>query len=93
MTSAVRLIAADVSQALLVMVVPTLIIFGALIGAFVWGSRRRARHQPPPTRPVDAAGPEPGSWQTPGAGPDPAVRGGGPGRPSARGGSHRRRPR
>ncbi|WP_282204679.1 DUF6479 family protein [Kitasatospora fiedleri] len=55
---------------LLVVVIPAVIIVGLLIGAFVWGSRRRNR-QRPPTSPGPAAG-RADSWSTPqDGGPDP----------------------
>ncbi|MFF8773023.1 DUF6479 family protein [Kitasatospora sp. NPDC015120] len=38
---------------LFVTVLPAVLVVGALLAAFVWGSRRRARKQPPPV-PLDA---------------------------------------
>ncbi|GAA1243266.1 hypothetical protein GCM10009665_37630 [Kitasatospora nipponensis] len=84
-------IAADGGRALAVLGAPALAIVAVLIGAVVWGSRRvRRRRSPVPTaqalgsRAGDAVSPERDSWQTPGPGPDPAARPGGPGRHRAR---------
>ncbi|GLW55501.1 DUF6479 family protein [Kitasatospora phosalacinea] len=69
MTVDVVLAAESSGPSLLVMVIPALIIVAALIGAFVWGSRRRARRRPP-AGPGPAA-PRSDSWSTPeGDGPD-----------------------
>ena len=63
-----------------------LVLVAVLIGAFVYGSRRKSR-EGPPVRPGTVPGPGPatGSWQTPGNGNDPGVPEGGPSEPTANG--------
>lgn len=77
------LAAAPRGSSLLVVIVPIVLVGAVLIGAFVWGSRRRARRAEPPVRPGTTVGPRAGSWREPGrGGPD-----GGQREPGAYGGN------
>lgn len=63
---------------LLVLIVPAVVIGAALIGAFVWGGRRRAaRARPPQPVPRSASGrqPDPDSWRVAGTDEGPASTG------------------
>ncbi|MFI2608859.1 DUF6479 family protein [Kitasatospora sp. NPDC018619] len=68
---------------LLVLIVPAVLIGAALIGAFVWGGRRRAaRARPPepvpraaPAQEPDGRRPDPDSWRVAGTDEGPASTG------------------
>ncbi|MFD8600257.1 DUF6479 family protein [Kitasatospora sp. NPDC059646] len=64
MTADLILAAESTGPSLLVVLVPALIIAALLIGAFAWGSHRRA-HRRPPVTPGRPNGPRADSWTTP----------------------------